>query len=180
MTPTTTAISKALEKAMKVLQGDLREELKDQGHYSTGRLHDSIQYEIKTGVDVVTATVECEEYGLALEFGVPANKIPFNPGSGAGTSEYIQGLITFFEHKGLQGREAMSAAFATAMTQKREGMPTAGSFRFSKNGDRTGFASKTLERDLDIIGSILENETGAFLQVELGDTVKMEVFTLYV
>lgn len=183
MTTTIAAISKALEIAMKVLQGDLREELRDQGHYSTGRLHESIQYEIKSGSDTVTALVECEDYGLALEFGVPAGKIPFSPGSGAGSSQYIQGLITDFQQKGLQGREAISAAFATANVQKRTGMPTPGSYRFSNNGDRLGFASKTLERDLDIIGRILEKQTGAFLEVNISSRVEkstqVEVFTLY-
>jgi len=183
MTDAIAAISKALESAMKVLQRDLRAELRAQGHYSTGRLHDSIAFEIKPGVDVVTAFVECEDYGLAMEFGVPAGKIPFNPGSGAGSSQYIQGLITFFERKGLQGRDAISAAFATANTQRRTGMPTPGSYRFSSNGDRLGFASKTLERDLEVIGRILEEQTGAYLEVNISSkfdkSTQVEVFTLY-
>lgn len=165
---------------MEVLQGDLRGELRDEGHYSTGRLNDSIQYKITTGFDTVTAVIECEEYGLAMEFGVPANKIPFSPGSGAGRSQYIEGLITHFERKGLQGREAISAAFATAYVQKREGIPTAASYRFSRNGDRVGFASKTLERDLGIIARVLEEHTGAYLEVTASSgKVEVEVFTLY-
>lgn len=181
MTQTIAAISKALEKAMKVLQGDLRDELKEQGHYLTGKLHDSIQYEIEGSEHTVIANVECEDYGLAMEFGVPANRIPYTPGSGAGgTSQYIQGLITFFEKRGLQGREAIGAAFATARVQKREGMPTAGSYKFSRNGARKGFASTVLERDLNIIGKILEEQTGAFLQIEFAESVKMEPFILYV
>jgi len=174
------AISIALEQAMKVLQSDLRKELREQGHHSTGTLNDSIQYEITTGVDVVTATIECEDYGLAMEFGIPANKIPFSPGSGAGRSQYIEGLITHFERKGLQGREAVSAAFATAHVQKRQGMPTADSYRFSSNGDRLGFASKTLERDLATIGRILEEQTGVYLDIQTRSTaVEVETFTLY-
>ena len=166
---------------MKILQGDLREELKAQGHYMTGRLHNSIQYKIELSGDTVKAEVECEDYGLAMEFGVAPGKIPFTPGGGnGGTSQYIQGLITFFEKRGLQGREAIGAAFATARTQKREGMPTAGSYRFSRNGARKGFASTVLERDLNIIGNVLENKTGAFLQIELAESVTMEPFTLYV
>lgn len=181
MTTTIAAISKALTAAMKVLQGDLREELKAQGHYLTGKLHDSIQYEIEESENTVKATVECEDYGLAMEFGVAPGKIPFTPGSNnGGASQYIQGLITFFEKKGLQGREAIGAAFATARTQKREGMPTAGSYQFSRNGARKGFASTVLERDLNIIGNVLENKTGAFLQIELAESVTMEPFTIYV
>lgn len=181
MNTTIAAISKSLTAAMKVLQGDLREELAAQGHTLTGKLRDSIQYEIEEGTDSVKATVECEDYGLALEFGVAANRIPYTPGSGSGgTSQYIQGLITFFEKRGLQGREAIGAAFATARVQKREGMPTVGSYRFSSNGQRKGFASTTLERDLNIIGNILEQQTGAFLQISLAENIKMDSFEIYV
>lgn len=181
MSPTIAAISKALTAAMKVLQGDLRGELKVQGHYLTGKLHDSIDFKIEESENLVIATVECEDYGLAMEFGVAPGRIPFTPGSNnGGTSQYIQGLITFFEKRGLQGRDAVSAAFATARVQKQQGMPTAGSFRFSKNGARKGFASTTLERDLSIISSILENQTGISLQIAYDETVKMEPINIYV
>ena len=86
----------------------------------------------------------------------------------------------FFEKRGLQGREAIGAAFATARVQKREGMPTVGSYRFSSNGQRKGFASTTLERDLNIIGNILEQQTGAFLQISLAENIKMDSFEIYV
>jgi hypothetical protein len=165
---------------MKEFQGGLRIELKAQGHYLTGRLHDSIQYKITQGGDTVTAVIECEDYGLAMEFGVKSSRIPYTPGGGqGGTSRYIQGLIRFFELRGVTGRDAVSAAFATATVQSREGIPTANSFSFSSNGARTGFASTTLERDLAIIGRILEQTTGIVLQIEFADTVKMEPLILY-
>lgn len=180
MSDVTTAIKQGLESAMKIFQGDLRTELKAQGHYLTGKLHDSIQYEIKEFGDVVTANIECEDYGLVMEFGVQASNIPFSSPSGrGGTSKYIQGLITFFERRGLAGKEAVRAAFATAMTHKREGMPTRGSFQFSGNGERIGFASKTFERDLDIIRQTLETVTGAKLLVQISGTVLVQPVTIY-
>lgn len=174
------SISTALEAAMKKLQADLRQELKDQGHYLTGRLSNSIEYNIVEGFDKVTATIECEEYGLALEFGVPSGRIPYSPGSGAGTSKYIQGLVTFFQKKGLQGREALGAAFATARAHKREGMPTRGSARFSKSGKRTGFASDVLNRDLAMIAEVMEEKTGAFLQIDFSALEKSEPIVIEV
>jgi hypothetical protein len=178
---TVAAISTALESAMKVLQGDLREELKAQGHYLTGKLHDSIKYEITQGVDAVVATMECEEYGLAMELGVAANRIPYSGNGGGGTSQYIQGLITFFELRGLQGREAIGAAFATANVQRREGMPTRGSYQFSSNGQRIGFATTVLQRDMSIIEKILEDQVGLKLSIAFPESIaqKMDTINFY-
>lgn len=168
MTDFEQSIVSGLQDAMKQLQKDLRAELKAQGHYLTGRLHDSIEYEIEVVGDVVRATMECEDYGLQMEFGVKAQDIPYTPGGNrGGTSKYIQGLIRFWNLRGVSGREGVRAAFATAAKHKREGLPTRASFAFSTTGARTGFASTVLERDLELIGRIIENKTGLNLEIQL-------------
>lgn len=161
------SIISALDVAMKRLQTDMRGELKAQGHNLTGRLSESLEYEIEVQGDVIVATMECEDYGLSIEFGVPASRIPYTPGGGGGTSKYIQGLIRFWNLRGVTGREGVRAAFATAAKHKREGMPTRSSYAFSSTGARTGFASTVIERDLDLIGRILEEKTGASLEIFL-------------
>lgn len=168
MTDFEQSIVSGLKDAMARLQADLRKELKSQGHYLTGRLHDSIEYEIEVVGDVVRAVMECEDYGLSMEFGVSADKIPYTPGGNrGGTSKYIQGLISFWNKRGVTGREGIRAAFATAAKHKREGMPTRSSYAFSTTGERTGFASTVIERDLELIGRILEEKTGATLEIRL-------------
>lgn len=168
MTDLERGIVSGLEAAMKRLQDDLRKELKAQGHYLTGRLSDSIEYEIEAGTDTITAVMECEDYGLSMEFGVKAANIPYTPGSAAGgTSKYIQGLIRFWELRGVTGREGIRAAFATARKHKREGMPTHSSRVFSSTGERTGFASTVLEKDLELIAAILEEKTGLSLEITI-------------
>lgn len=168
MTDFEQSIISGLQDAMKRLQADLRTELKAQGHYLTGKLHDSIDYEIEVVGDVVRAVMECEDYGLAMEFGVTADKIPYTPGAGGGgTSKYIQGLIRFWQGRGVSGKEGIRAAFATAAKHKREGLPTRASFAFSTTGARTGFASTVLERDLELIGRIIEQKTGLNLEIQL-------------
>lgn len=166
MTEFEQSIVSGLEAAMKRLQTDLRGELKAQGHVLTGRLSESLEYEIEVQGDVIVATMECEDYGLAIEFGVPAERIPYTPGGGGGgTSKYIQGLIRFWNLRGVTGREGVRAAFATAAKHKREGLPTRSSYAFSTTGERTGFASTVLERDLELIGRILEEKTGHNLDI---------------
>lgn len=175
------AIADALESAMSKFVGTLRGSLEDQGHVNTGRLSRSIQYKIEKGAGVVTATIEAEDYGVFVEFGVPASSIPYNPGrrGGGGTSRYIEGLIRYFRQKGEPEREAMRAAFATARVHAREGMPTNASARFSRTGERTGFAKTALENDLDTIARILENTTGYELTIQLADSVQMEPLVFY-
>lgn len=173
-------IADGLEAAMQRLQADLRTELKAQGHYLTGKLHDSIEYNIEILPGLVRAEMECEDYGLAMEFGVPADRIPYSPGSGAGSSKYIQGLIRFWNLRGVTGREGVSAAFATARKHKREGMPTRASAAFSKTGARTGFATTVIERDLEIIGRVLEEKAGVTLELtivpELSRIAPLKIF----
>ncbi len=69
---------------------------------------------------------------------------------GAKPSRYIQGLIEFFINKGLSENEAKGAAFATAKTHAREGMPTSGSYRFSKNGRRLKFIDESTRASAQI------------------------------
>lgn len=179
MTDFESGIVSGLKDAMQRLQEDLRKELKAQGHYLTGKLNDSIEYNIEVLPGIVRAEMEIEDYGIAMEFGVPASRIPYTPGGG-GTSKYIQGLIRFWNLRGVTGKEGIRAAFATARKHKREGMPTRSSYAFSTTGARTGFASTVIERDLDLIGRILEEKTGATLEIrlvpELGRIEPIKIF----
>ena len=45
-------------------------------------------------------------------------------------------------------KNPLGAAFAIAKTQKREGMPTKGSYKFSSNGRRKNWRSFTLNQYL--------------------------------
>ena len=154
---------------MAQLQKEFRGSLQDQGHYLTGKLSRSINYEIESGAGIVTAKMFIEDYGLSIEFGIPANKIPYGGGKGGGTSKYIQGLIRFWELRGLSGRNAVGAAFATAKKQKREGMPTRGSSAFSSTGKRTGFIKAALDKEIPIIRKEIEQKFGAILELKFQD-----------
>ncbi len=166
----------AVEAAMKHIQAELRAELEAQGHRLTGALEESVQYRVfSRGSTVVVGEMSALSYGFAIELGVPASRIPYSGRSGrGGRSAYIQGLVRFFELRGLEPREALSAAFATATVHKREGMPTASSFGFSKNGRRTGFLSRTLTAALPEVTRIIEQKTGVILTLSLPAEIKLE------
>lgn len=121
-----------------------------QGHRLTGKLNSSIESIVKLTSTGANIQIVLESYGIIVNNGVPASRIPYTPGAGrGGTSKYIQGLESFARLRfGLSGKAALSAAFAIARKQSQQGMPTRGSFRFSKTGKRTGAIEAALE-DVD-------------------------------
>ena len=179
MSKATESFKSAIERSMEEIKKRLIAELKAQGHRLTGALEDSIQYEIKTTPGRITAIMTALDYGLVMEFGVPAGRIPYGGRSGrGGVSKYIQGLVRFFELRGLESREALGAAFATAQTHKREGMPSRGSFAFSSNGRRTGFVRNTLEQYLPELTANLNSEAQAVVDLVVGEDIHLEPYKI--
>ncbi len=131
----------------ELIVDELRRQYRLQGHNLTGKLIASIEDKVTLTVTGAKVQVLIVDYGVIINNGTPASRIPYTPGSGrGGTSKYIQGLQNFARLRmGLNAREALSVAFAIAKKQSKEGMPTKGSFRFSKNGKRTGAIEDTLQ-----------------------------------
>jgi hypothetical protein len=136
-----------IEIISDLIKQDISTKLKEQGHNNTGSLLNSISYKITQTADSIITDFYMNNYGNIVDFGVRANRIPYRRGSGAKKSKYIDGLINYFQSKGLSDAESKRAAFATATIHKREGMPTKASSRFSKNGERTGFVTKVIDNN---------------------------------
>ena len=168
-------IKTELEKIMKQLQKELRKELRQQGHYLTGNLEQSITYEVKTTTSGYTGVMYAADYSIAINLGVRPEKIPYGGRTGrGGKSLYIEGLISFFRRRGLPEKAAQGAAFATATIHKREGMPSRSSFRFSKNGRRTGFVTQVIGGKTEQLAAILRANLAAVISVEFGRGFKIE------
>lgn len=130
------------------LKARLAQEFRDQGHNLSGELIASLESRVETTGATVLIEMYANDYGGILNTGVSPARIPYTPGGPkrGGTSQYIQGLIRYAERRmNLQGKEAIGAAFAIARKQKREGMPTRGSYSYSKNGRRLGWVDVVLE-----------------------------------
>ena len=136
-----------IEIISDLIKQDISTKLKEQGHNNTGSLLNSISYKITQTADSIITDFYMNNYGNIVDFGVRANRIPYRRGSGAKKSKYIDGLINYFQSKGLSDAESKRAAFATATIHKRDGMPTKASSRFSKTGERTGFITKVIDSD---------------------------------
>lgn len=151
------------------ITGDIQLEERRQGHFLTGNLEKSFQNrESLSSGDLI---LEAWASGIVaiLEEGVPADRIPYNPDikSGAGTSQYIQGLKRYAMLRfGVDEKRGLQIAFAIAHKHKAEGMPTRGSYAFSETGERTKA----------VYATFLQNENKYFEQVDeaIGETLDRE------
>lgn len=138
----------------ELLIRSIRKEFRLQGHHLTGRLSKSIRDIVALTTTGVNIKILAEGYGVILNRGVPASRIPYTPNkrSGATTSKYIMGLQDFAKKvkPGLSSKQILSFAFAIARKHAKGGMPTAASRRFSKTGRRT--------RAIDIAFNKVEKE----------------------
>lgn len=154
---------------MNLIKLELQSKLEAQGHGRKGssKLIDSMEVEIISTANFLVANMLMEDYYVFVEKGVKASRIPYRRGSGRRRSKYIDALIRHWQRKGLSRRAAKSAAFATANVHKKEGMPTKASFRFSRDGTRTGFLSSTLKNYEETAFRILERQTGNSVEMAL-------------
>ena len=116
------------------------DELQAQGHKATGRLIASVVAKVSSVLDSIDLALSHLDYGIIVNTGLPANRVPYSRGSGAKTSKFIDALMDWIRLKGIAGgldKTVRSVAFAMATAMKRDGIPTKGSYRFTSNGRRT-------------------------------------------
>lgn len=163
------SIEQAIGYIMSLIKLELQTKLQLQGHGTKGssKLIDTMEWSIKRVATLYVADFLMEEYGVFVDKGVTASRIPFNQGSGKKVSKYITGLYNFWLKKGLNAKEAKSASFALAKKHKKEGMPTRSSFRFSKDNSRLKFQQTTLLNIEDRIFSLLEDNLGKSFEIHV-------------
>ena len=123
-------------------------EWRAQGHELTGSAVKQMETFVKFEINTLIIEGLVPDYMAINNQGVPANKIPYYPGSGRKTSKYIDGLIEYAKKRmGKSDKEAKGIAFAIASKHKKEGMPTIKSQKHSKTGKRTGFIEQALEKN---------------------------------
>lgn len=148
-------INKVLERfqsALDKLAQYGKEEIIQQGRDSSGRVIASIEGKIVSKeIGNIIGAILVADYGLIVDSGVDAKDVPFSGTGGGGRSKYIGALLKWAAiiKPSLSLQERKSFVFATAYTHKKEGIPSKGSYRFSKNGRRTGWIKYGLEDNID-------------------------------
>ena len=150
-----------LLEAGEKLKEELVDELRLQGHIHSGKLAD-MQVVVAREGDLLTAKIYMEEYGLIVDKGVKASRVPYGKGIGD-FSKFIAGLEDRFG--------SLESAFKIARSMAFYDSPTPGSFAFSQNGERTDFIGRTIIKTkvLDDITRIIVENIDSFIQKQLQD-----------
>lgn len=156
-----------LNNLAELLKEEMRQQLKIANHIMTGDLVESIESRILSTIEGRKIEIWLNSYGIALDQGVPPDRIPFTDPSGrGGRSKYIEGLQRFAQLKlGVTDqRESLSIAFAIAKKHKKVGMPVAGPTKFiektidATDADIQKFAEDWAEAIFEAqINAIIEN-----------------------
>lgn len=150
-------IRKAFPKISDRLLKALVKEFIEQGHNVTGKGLASINIKLTPN----SIIGEMDDYMLIQSKGVRRSRIPYSGGRRrGGKSQFIQALKGWVKKKGIASndKKALGIAFAIAKTMKKEGMPTRGAFKHSKNGRRLDWIDVALLNAEEIIAEELEKQ----------------------
>lgn len=139
-----------IEKLNLVITELLTDEFEAQGHTMTNKLVDDIEYKVRFELESIIIEGMMYPYGSILDRGVKPGKVPFSgTGKKGGISLYIKALQKYARLRMniSSDREALGVAFAIAHTQRREGMPTYDSYRFSSTGKRMDWIEEALRKN---------------------------------
>jgi hypothetical protein len=148
-----------VDKLKAVVKEALAEEWIAQGHQMTGKAISTMEMETEQTIERLSLSGYMLQYAVILNSGVKAANIPYSRGSGAKTSKYIDGLIDYVKKRMNISNEqkAKSIAFAIATEQKKFGMPTTGSFKFSSTGKRTDWITEAFRHKEEDIQKEINN-----------------------
>ena len=155
-----------LNNLAELLKEEMRQQLKIANHIMTGDLVESIESRILSTIEGRKIEIWLNSYGIALDQGVPADRIPFSEPSGrGGRSKYIEGLQRFAQLKlGVtDNRKSLGIAFAIARKHKKVGMPVKGP---------TQFIQKTLDATEDDIIRFAEDWAEAIFQAKIDSIIE--------
>lgn len=164
------AIGTDIERLQFVLSEALMNEWEAQGHSMGGGVVKSIEYVVKQETNKLTLQGFMYPYGNIQAAGVKSSKIPYSGRSGrGGTSLYIQALQRYVQVRmGIENdKKSLSIAFAIAQTQKKEGMPTRGSYSYSRTGKRTDWVEEALKKNEGKIKEVISEMALNILTVNM-------------
>lgn len=161
----------------KIIHDALLSEWKAQGHFMDGKIVEEIDYLIERDLNGVSIVGMMYPYGAYIDAGVTAENIPFSPGSGAKKSRYIDGLVAFVQRRMAVNdlKEAKSIAFAIAHTQKKQGMPTRGSYNFTSTGKRTQWVSDGIRKNSSKIGAYIRQFYTQYMRTEFESVITKNI-----
>ncbi len=147
-----------IERLEFVINEALADEWVAQGHHMNGRVVKEIEYKTKQEANKIILSGFMYPYGNIQAAGVKSSKIPYSGRTGrGGTSLYIAALQNYVKQRmGIEDeKKSLSIAFAIATEQKKHGMPTPGSYKFTSTGKRTDWVEEALRKNEDKIAEVI-------------------------
>lgn len=129
-------ISEAFKLGLKLILDFDRQTLDDQGHRATGKLIDTLRFEVKINEDTIVGDFYMQDYGIDVDQGISArDAFKVDPSKIKQWAKVVK--------PELSSEEIDSFVAATFKRWDKEGIPLDdGSSRFSKDGSRTGWISR--------------------------------------
>lgn len=151
-----------LERLAGHLAGQIGLELVAQGHNNTGTLIESVRVDLVetlTGVVLIASNLDYGQY--------------VNDGRKPGTMPPIEALEKWIEQRGIASDEdeVNSIAWAIAIAIKKQGSPTRGAYKYSKNGKRTDWIGQVLEANERIIVEHIEQASIVEVEVKFNNVI---------
>lgn len=150
-------LSKNLEPLCRFLEDEIKSELSSQGHKATGALSESIRVKVQ---DMATWA---EVRGTGVHYAKYVDS-----GRRAGIKRVpLDALIGWIRAKGinLNGRKERDVAYAIQLAIFRNGIPT------NKNTAKTGFVTRTLDKNTGKIREMVNKAAGETLAIELHNVI---------
>ena len=158
----------SIDKFQKALTKQIIKEFVNQGHSLTGAFEQSIEYNTIEEIDSLTQQVLVNFYGSFLDNGVSSSQIKYPYASAR-----IDALTRYATLRiGLQGKEARSAAFAIATNHKKHGMPSHGSYQYSKNSRRTAWVDNVLSESASMIEKFANELSDSIIEISINNLLK--------
>lgn len=163
-------IATDIERLEQVLTESLINEWEAQGHSMTGKVVKEIEYKAKQDANTLILSGFMYPYGSIQAAGTKPSKIPYSGRSGrGGMSLYIAALQEYVKTRMniSDEKKSLSIAFAIAAAQKKEGMPTSGSYKYSSTGKRTDWIEEAFKKGEDKITEAISVMSYNLLTVQL-------------
>lgn len=142
------SIKENFDLALEFLVNKIREELDAQGHKASGKLIDSVEKRVRGELGgIIRGEILIEEYGIYLDKGVAASRIRYNP-------EWLIPWANIVKPN-LTEKEVRQFVWAVWTAHRREGMPTRGSYAYSRNGRRKEWMKYGIEKNIDEFEELL-------------------------
>ena len=157
-----------------VLTKALQDEWIAQGHAMSSSIIDNIEYVVKQEAKMLSISGMIFAYGNIIAAGTMASKIPYSGRTGkGGKSLYITALQNYVKQRMriTDEQKSKSIAFAIAQTQKFSGdawgMPTRGSYAYTKTGKRLAWIEEAFIHNEDRIREAISDMAFNLLTVKI-------------